>query len=177
MIDNHNIKDFSEECLRSTITIVNQEPMLFNMTIKENLLMVKENATDEEIKNACKLANIDDFIESLPNKYDEVIEENTSNLSVGQKQRIAIARAILKNTPIILFDEVTSALDKNSKKALEKTINKLSEEKTVIVIVHTLDSIKDYDNIIVLKDGKIIEQGSHNELINSKGLYFKMINL
>ena len=177
LIDNHNIKDFSEECLRSTITIVNQEPMLFNMTIKENLLMVKENATVEEIKNACKLANIDDFIESLPNKYDEVIEENTSNLSVGQKQRIAIARAILKNTPIILFDEVTSALDKNSKKALEKTINKLSEEKTVIVIVHTLDSIKDYDNIIVLKDGKIIEQGSHNELINSKGLYFKMINL
>lgn len=177
LIDNHNIKDFSEECLRSTITIVNQEPMLFNMTIKENLLMVKENATDEEIKNACKLANIDDFIESLPNKYDEVIEENTSNLSVGQKQRIAIARAILKNTPIILFDEVTSALDKKSKKAIEKTINKLSEEKTVIVIVHTLDSIKDYDNIIVLKDGKIIEQGSHNELINSKGLYFKMINL
>lgn len=176
LIDNHNIKDFSENCLRSTITIVNQEPMLFNMTIKENLLMVKGNATDEEIKNACKLANIDDFIENLPNKYNEVIEENTNNLSVGQKQRIAIARAILKNTPIILFDEVTSALDKNSKKAIEKTINKLSEEKTVIVIVHTLDSIKDYDNIIVLKDGKVTEQGSHNQLINSKGLYFKMIN-
>lgn len=177
LIDNHNIKDFSEDCLRNTITIVNQEPMLFNMTIKENFLMVNENATDEEIKSACKLANIDDFIESLPNKYNEIIEENTTNLSVGQKQRIAIARAILKNTPIILFDEVTSALDKTSKKAIEKTINNLSEEKTIIVIAHTLDSIEDYDNIIVLKDGKIIEQGSHNELIKRKGLYFKMINI
>lgn len=177
LIDNHNIKDFSEDCLRNTITIVNQEPMLFNMTIKENLLMVNETATDEEIKTACKLANIDDFIESLPNKYNEIIEENTTNLSVGQKQRIAIARAILKNTPVILFDEVTSALDKNSKKAIEKTINNLSKEKTIIVIAHTLDSIEDYDNIIVLKDGKIIEMGSHNELIKSKGLYFKMINI
>lgn len=176
-IDSHNIKDFSEESLRNTITIVNQEPMLFNMTIKENLLMVKENATDEEIKNACKLANIDDFIEKLPNKYDEVIEENTSNLSVGQKQRIAIARAILKNTPIVLFDEVTSALDKNSKKAIERTIDKLSKEKTVIVIAHTLDSVEGYDNIIVLKSGKVVEQGSHVELINKKGLYFKMVNL
>lgn len=139
--------------------------------------MVNETATDEEIKTACKLANIDDFIESLPNKYNEIIEENTTNLSVGQKQRIAIARAILKNTPVILFDEVTSALDKNSKKAIEKTINNLSKEKTIIVIAHTLDSIEDYDNIIVLKDGKIIEMGSHNELIKSKGLYFKMINI
>ena len=141
------------------------------------VLGVSETATDEEIKTACKLANIDDFIESLPNKYNEIIEENTTNLSVGQKQRIAIARAILKNTPVILFDEVTSALDKNSKKAIEKTINNLSKEKTIIVIAHTLDSIEDYDNIIVLKDGKIIEMGSHNELIKSKGLYFKMINI
>ena len=177
LIDNHNIKDFSESCLRNTITIVNQEPMLFNMTIKNNLLMVNENATDEEIRHACKLANIDDFINTLPNKYDEIIEENTTNLSIGQKQRIAIARAILKNTPIILFDEITSALDKNSKRIIEKTINKLSEEKTIIVIAHTLDSIEDYDNIIVLKDGKITEQGSHSELMENKGLYFKMINL
>ena len=177
LIDNHNIKDFSESCLRNTITIVNQEPMLFNMTIKNNLLMVNENATDEEIRRACKLANIDDFINTLPNKYDEIIEENTTNLSIGQKQRIAIARAILKNTPIILFDEITSALDKNSKRIIEKTINKLSEEKTIIVIAHTLDSIEDYDNIIVLKDGKITEQGSHSELMENKGLYFKMINL
>ena len=131
------------------------------MTIKENLLMVKEAATDVEIKNACKLANIDEFIEKLPNKYDEIIEENTTNLSVGQKQRIAIARAILKDTPIILFDEVTSALDRNSKIEIEKTINNLAKEKTIVVISHTLDSIEGYDNIIVLNYGKIIENGSH----------------
>ena len=131
------------------------------MTIKENLLMVKEDATDVEIKNACKLANIDEFIEKLPNKYDEIIEENTTNLSVGQKQRIAIARAILKDTPIILFDEVTSALDRNSKIEIEKTINNLAKEKTIVVISHILDSIEGYDNIIVLNDGKIIENGSH----------------
>ncbi len=177
LIDNHNIKDFSEKSLRDTVTIVNQEPVLFNMTIKDNLLMVNEKATDEEIKKACKLANIDDFINTLPNKYDEIIEENTTNLSVGQKQRIAIARAILKNTPIILFDEVTSSLDKNSKRIIEKTINKLSEEKTIIVIAHTLDSVENYDNIVILKDGKIKEQGSHDELMKIKGLYFKMINL
>lgn len=172
LIDNHDIKDFTENSLRNTITIVNQEPMLFNMSIKDNLLMVKEDATDEELKKVCKLANIDDFIEKLPNKYNEIIEENTSNLSVGQKQRIAIARAILKNTPIILFDEVTSALDKNSKRAIERTINELSKEKTVVVIVHTLDSIKDYDNIIVLKEGKVEEHGSHEELTKQKGLYY-----
>jgi len=177
LIDNHDVKDFTENSLRNTITIVNQEPMLFNMSIKDNLLMVKENATDDEIKKACKLANIDSFIEKLPNKYDEIIEENTTNLSVGQKQRIAIARAILKNTPIILFDEVTSALDGNSKKAIEKTINELSKEKTVVVIVHTLDSIEGYDNIIVLKEGKVSECGNHEQLIKQKGLYYRMINL
>lgn len=177
LIDNQDIKNFTENSLRNTITIVNQEPMLFNMSIKDNLLMVKEDATDEELKRVCKLANIDDFIEKLPNKYNEIIEENTSNLSVGQKQRIAIARAILKNTPIILFDEVTSALDKNSKRAIEGTINELSKEKTVVVIVHTLDSIEDYDNIIVLKKGKVEEYGSHEELTKKKGLYYRMINL
>ena len=163
LIDNHDLRDFSEKSLRNTITIVNQEPMLFNMSIKENLLMVKEDATDIEIKNACKLANIDEFIESLPNKYDEIIEENTTNLSVGQKQRIAIARAILKNTPIILFDEVTSALDRNSKREVEKTINNLSKEKTVVVISHALDSIKEYDNIVLLDEGKIVKNGGKKD--------------
>ena len=112
----------------------------------------------------------------MPNKYDEIIEENTTNLSVGQKQRIAIARAILKNTPIILFDEVTSALDRNSRKKIEETINNLSKEKTVVVIAHTLDSIEGYDNIIVLNEGKILEKGNHNILINNEGLYYNMIN-
>ena len=137
LIDGHDIKDFSETSLRNAISIVNQEPMLFNMSIKENLLMVNPEATDKQIIQACKLANIEEFIETLPNKYDEIVLENDNNLSVGQKQRLAIARVILKNTPIILFDEVTSSLDKKSKKEIEKTIDTLSKIKTVIVIAHT----------------------------------------
>ena len=177
LIDGHDIKEFSESSLRNTISIVNQEPMLFNMSIKENLLMVNPNATEQQIVEACKMANIDEFIETLPHKYDEIVLENNNNLSVGQKQRIAIARVILKDTPIILFDEVTSALDKKSKKEIEKTIEDLSKVKTVIVIAHTLDSVKNFDNIIVIKNGIITEQGSHDELIEHKGMYYSLISL
>lgn len=177
LIDGHNIKDFSEKSLRNAISIVNQEPMLFNMSIKENLLMVKPDATEEQLQQACKLASIHEFIETLPHKYDEILLENNNNISVGQKQRIAIARAILKDTPIILFDEVTSALDKESKKNIEETINKISKTKTVIVIAHTLDSIENFDNIVCLKDSVIVEEGSHNDLINEKGMYYNLINI
>lgn len=177
LIDGHNIKDFSEKSIRNAISVVNQEPMLFNMSIKENLLMVKPDATEEQLQQACKLASIHEFIETLPHKYDEILLENNNNISVGQKQRIAIARAILKDTPIILFDEVTSALDKESKKNIEETINKISKTKTVIVIAHTLDSIENFDNIVCLKDGVIVEEGSHNDLINEKGMYYNLINI
>ena len=177
LIDGHNIKDFSEKSLRNAISVVNQEPMLFNMSIKENLLMVKPDATEEQLQQACKLASIHEFIETLPHKYDEILLENSNNISVGQKQRIAIARAILKDTPIILFDEVTSALDKESKKNIEETINKISKTKTVIVIAHTLDSIENFDNIVCLKDGVIVEEGSHNDLINEKGMYYNLIKI
>mgnify|MGYP005804075517 FL=1 len=147
------------------------------MSIKDNFLMVKPDATEEQIVQACKMANIDEFIEELPNKYDEIILENNNNISVGQKQRLAIARVILKNTPIILFDEVTSSLDKKSKKEIDKVIEKLSKIKTVIVIAHTLDSIDNFDNIIVIKDGIITEQGSHEDLIEEKGMYYNLLNL
>lgn len=177
LIDGYNIKDFSEKSLRNAISVVNQEPMLFNMSIKENLLMVKPDATEEQLQQACKLASIHEFIETLPHKYDEILLENNNNISVGQKQRIAIARAILKDTPIILFDEVTSALDKESKKNIEETINKISKTKTVIVIAHTLDSIENFDNIVCLKDGVIVEEGSHNDLINEKGMYYNLIKI
>lgn len=177
LIDGHDIQSLSEKSLRNAITIVNQEPMLFNMSIKNNLLMVNSKASEDEIKEACRLANIDEFIETLPGKYDEIIEENNNNLSVGQKQRLAIARAILKDTPIILFDEVTSSLDKNSKKQIEKAIEKISKIKTIIVIAHTLDSVENFDNIIVIKEGEISEQGSHAELLGQKGLYYSLMNL
>lgn len=177
LIDGYDIRDFSEKSLRNAISVVNQEPMLFNMSIKENLLMVKLDATDEQIKQACKLASIHDFIETLPHKYNEILLENNNNISVGQKQRIAIARSILKDTPIILFDEVTSALDKESKKNIEETINKIAKVKTVVVIAHTLDSIDNFDNIICLRDGVIVEEGSHNDLINEKGMYYNLLNI
>lgn len=177
MFDGKNIKDFNEKSFRNSISIVNQEPILFNMSIKENLLMVNENATEEQIANACRLANIDQFIEELPNKYDEIINENNNNISVGQKQRIAIARAILRDTPIILFDEATSALDNYSKSKIEKTINELSKTKTVVVIAHSLELVRDFNNIIMLNNGKIAEQGNHEELINNHGKYFELANI
>lgn len=177
LIDGHDIQSLSEKSLRNAIIIVNQEPMLFNMSIKNNLLMVNSKASEDEIKEACRLANIDEFIETLPGKYDEIIEENNNNLSVGQKQRLAIARAILKDTPIILFDEVTSSLDKNSKKQIEKAIEEISKIKTIIVIAHTLDSVENFDNIIVIKEGEVSEQGSHAELLGQKGLYYSLMNL
>ncbi len=177
LIDGYDIRDFSEKSLRNAISVVNQEPMLFNMSIKENLLMVKPDATDKQIQQACKLASIHDFIETLPHKYDEILLENNNNISVGQKQRIAIARSILKDTPIILFDEVTSALDRESKKNIEETINEIAKVKTVIVIAHTLDSINNFDNIVCLKDGIIVEEGSHKDLINEEGMYYNLLNI
>ncbi len=175
--DGKNIKDFKEESFRNSITIVNQEPILFNMSIKENLLMIKETATQEEIEDACKLANIHDFITQLPNKYDEEINENNNNISVGQKQRIAIARAILRDTPIILFDEATSALDNYSKSKIEETISELSKNKTIILIAHSLEMVKDFDNILMINNGKIVEQGKHEELINKHGKYYELVNI
>lgn len=175
--DGKDIKNFSEESFRNTISVVNQEPVLFNMSIKENLLMINENATEEQIMEACSLANIDQFIEELPNKYDEIINENNNNISVGQKQRIAIARAILRDTPIILFDEATRALDNHSKNKIEETINELAKTKTVVVIAHSLDLVRDFDNIIMLNDGKIAEEGTHEELINNHGKYFELTNI
>ena len=175
--DGRNIKDFNEKSFRNSISVVNQEPVLFNMSIKENLLMVNEKATEEDIINACKLASIDEFINTLPNKYDEIVNENNNNISVGQKQRLAIARAILRDTPIILFDEATSALDNHSKNKIEETINKLSKTKTIIIIAHSLEIVQDFDNIIMIDDGKIVEQGKHDELINNHGKYFELANV
>lgn len=175
--DGKDIKDFNEKSFRDSISVVNQEPMLFNMSIKDNLLMVNKNATDEEIIKACELAGIDDFINTLPNKYDEIVNENNNNISVGQKQRIAIARAILRDTPIILFDEATSTLDNYSKNKIEETINKLSEMKTILVIAHSLEIVQDFDNIIMLNEGRIVEQGKHEELMNNHGKYFELANV
>ena len=129
--------------------------------------MANFNASEEEIIQACKLANIYDFIDNLPDKFNEQISENATNISSGQKQRLAIARAILRNTKIILFDEVTSNLDNYNKKKIGETINKLSKTKTVISIVHSLDELENYDNIILFEDGKIVVYDSYVDFQNS----------
>lgn len=167
MIDNIDIKDLTEESLRSNVSIIRQSPFLFNLTILENFRIVKENVTLEEIRECCKRAYIDEYIMSLPNKYDTVIGEGGINLSGGQKQRIAIARTLLLNTKIILFDEATSALDNESQEYIKKTIDDLVKDHTVIIVAHRLSTIVDADTIHVIEKGKLAGSGNHKELLES----------
>lgn len=170
-IDGINIKDLTEESLRKNISIIRQSPFLFNMSILDNFKIVKEDATLEEIRNVCKKAYIDDYIMSLPNKYDTIIGEGGVNLSGGQKQRIAIARTLLINTKIILFDEATSALDNESQEYIKQTIDNLIIDHTVIVVAHRLSTIIDSDVICVIEDGKLEAVGTHRELLKKSRTY------
>ncbi len=177
LIDGINIKDLSKKSLRSNVGIVPQEAILFNDTIGYNISYGKDNATQDEIESAAKLANLYDFIESLPEKYETVVGERGIKLSGGQKQRLAIARVFITNPPIIVFDEATSQLDSESEKLIQDAFWKLAKGKTVIIIAHRLSTILKSDRIIVLKDGEIKEQGKHQELIELKGEYAKLWNL
>ena len=141
------------------------------MSIKENLKLVKKNATDEEIKNVCKVAELDKFIKTLPQKYDTLIGEGGINLSGGQKQRLAIARALLKDTEIILFDEATSALDNETQASIQKSINNISKDYTIIIIAHRLSTIKDCNKIFVIDNGKKVGEGTHQELLKTNKVY------
>ena len=174
LIDGVNIKDLSEDTLRKNVSIIRQAPFLFNLSILDNFRLVKESASLEEVKEVCKRAYIDSYIESLPNKYDTVIGEGGINLSGGQKQRIAIARTLLLNTKIILFDEATSALDNESQEYIKKTIDDLVKDHTVVIVAHRLSTIVDADIINVIEDGKLIDSGSHNELIKRCLSYQKL---
>ncbi len=170
-IDGIDIRKFDERTIRKHLTVVRQEPILFNTSIKNNLLIVKPDASFEEIVQACKAAYIHDYIVDLPNGYDTVISEKVTNLSVGQKQRIAIARAILKNSKIILFDEATSSLDNESQLNIKKSIDELAINHTIIVIAHRLSTVIDSDEIVVIEDGKIVGRGNHKALINENEKY------
>ena len=167
MIDDIDIKDLSEESLRSNLSIIRQSPFLFNLTILENFKLVKEDVTLEEVRECCKRAYIDDYIMSLPDKYETVIGEGGINLSGGQKQRIAIARTLLLNTKIILFDEATSALDNESQEYIKKTIDDLVKDHTVIIVAHRLSTIVDADTIHVIEKGKLVGSGKHKELLEN----------
>lgn len=171
LIDGINIEELNEETIRGNITIISQNPYIFNMSIKDNLRLVKSNVSDEEIVEACKTACLDDFIESLPNKYDTIVGEAGINLSGGQRQRLAIARALIQNTKIILFDEATSALDNATQLKIQTAIDNLKGNYTLIIIAHRLSTIINCDKIFILEDGKISATGSHKELLSDNKYY------
>jgi len=176
VVDGQRNTNYNIKWLREHIGIVNQEPSLFNISIKENIRYGKEDATDEEIYEAAKKANIHDFIMSLPEKYDTLVGGlGTSKMSGGQKQRIAIARAMIRNPKILLLDEATSALDAESELVVQNALEEASQGRTTITIAHRLSTIKDADIIVVMKDGKIEEMGSHDELMIRKGEYYNMV--
>lgn len=177
MYDNVNIKDASIHDLRSHIGIVSQESILFNETAKNNIRFGTNEATDEEIIAAAKIANAHDFIINLENGYDTNIGERGNKLSGGQKQRMSIARAVLKNPSIMILDEATSALDTESEKLVQDALDKLMQDRTSLVIAHRLSTIKNADQIIVLSKGEIKEMGTHDELIAQKGLYFNLCSM
>jgi len=175
-VDRKKNVDYQLKWLRENIGIVNQEPSLFNISIKDNIRYGKADATDKEIIEASKKANIHDFIKSLPDGYDTLVGSiGTSRMSGGQKQRIAIARAIIRNPKILLLDEATSALDAESESVVQKALDKASQGRTTITIAHRLSTIRNADLIVVMNRGKIIEKGNHEELMAKKGGYYEMV--
>ena len=172
-----NLYDVDSEKILENYAIVFQDVVLFNDTIKANIKIGSRDATDEEIKEVAKIARCDEFIEKLPDGYDTLIGENGALLSGGQRQRISIARALLKDAPIILLDEATSFLDVENESEIQKAISALIKNKTVIVIAHRMRTIANADKIIVLDKGAIIEEGSPNELLENNGLFAKMVNI
>ena len=173
-INNENIKNFKQESLRKSIGIVPQDTVLFNDTIYYNISYGNPEASHDEIINAAKIAGIHDFIESIPDKYQTIVGERGLKLSGGEKQRVAIARTVLKNPSIFFFDEATSALDSSTEKDIIENLNNISEGKTTLIIAHRLSPVSKADNIIVIDKGEIVEEGNHPTLLAKKGLYSSM---
>lgn len=169
-----DISNVDDESLLKYYSVVFQDVLLFDGTIMDNIRLGNKNATDDEVIEAAKLANCDSFVSNLPNGYMTTIGENGKLLSGGEKQRISIARAIIKNAPIVLLDEVTSALDIQNENLIQKAISHITKNKTVIVIAHKLNTTKDCDNILVFDNGRIVEQGTHEKLLEQKGYYKKL---
>lgn len=178
MIDGREIKKLKVKSLRKHIGLVQQEPALFATSIYENILYGKEGASEAEVFEAAKLANAHTFISALPEGYSTKVGERGIQLSGGQRQRIAIARAVLKNPEILLLDEATSALDVESERVVQQALDRLMKHRTTVVVAHRLSTIKNCDQISVIQDGKIVEQGTHSSLCENKnGAYYKLINI
>jgi len=175
-IDDFDVRDVSMKTLRQNIGLVQQDVFLFSGTVKENIAYGRLDATFEEIEAAAKAANAHEFINELPNKYNTLIGEKGIKLSGGQKQRLSIARVFLKNPPILILDEATSSLDNTSEAIIQKSIEKLAENRTTFVIAHRLATIRQAKRIIVLTDNGIEEEGTHEQLINNKGVYYDLYN-
>ena len=174
LIGNQNIRNLTMQSLRSKIALVNQEPILFDMSIKDNILYGNPNASDQEIEGASKSSASDEFITKLPEGYNTIVGEDGYSLSGGQKQRISLARAFLKDAPILLLDEATSSLDTESEHLVQEAINTLMKNRTTLIIAHRLSTIINSDNIIVIDNGEVVESGTHSELIKNDGMYKKL---
>jgi len=173
-LDGRDLREITKRSLRTQVAIVLQDTLLFSTTVRENIAYGRPDATEEEIVNAARRAQADDFIRQLPNGYASLVGERGGHLSVGQRQRIGIARAFLKNAPILLLDEPTSALDPATESAIMETIKELMRGRTTLIATHRLATIHGVDQIIVLEQGRIVEQGCGSELIVRGGVYAKL---
>jgi len=175
LIDGVNIKDISQEALRSQIGVVLQETHLFSGTVRENIRYSKPHATDEEVIEAARIANAHDFIVNLPEGYNTLVGEKGYSMSGGERQRVAIARAVIHNPSILILDEATASLDTETEKLIQDALNKLSENRTTIAIAHRLSTLRNANKLLVLDKGKVAEYGTHNELLEMKGIYYKLV--
>ena len=175
LIDGKDIKNISTESLFKNVSIVFQDVTLFNTSIMENIRLGRESATDEEVKEAAVLANCMDFIEKLPDGFNTLIGENGAELSGGERQRISIARAFLKDAPVLILDEISASLDVDNEKKIQDSLNKLIKDKTVIIISHRLKSIENVNKIVVIDEGVVETAGNHDELIKDSKVYKNLI--
>ena len=177
LIDGVSIRDYKQESLRKYMSLVSQDTVLFNDTIRNNIALGRISATEEEVVEAAKIANADAFIREWESGYDTNIGDRGGKLSGGQRQRISIARAVLKNPELLILDEATSALDTESEKLVQDALTKVLKGRTSVVIAHRLSTIMNADKIIVIDDGRIVEQGRHEELLAKGGVYAKLVEL
>ncbi|MDQ0228546.1 ABC transporter ATP-binding protein [Metabacillus niabensis] len=177
LLDNIDIRDYQAQSLREQIGMVLQDTFLFSNTVRENILIGKPDATEEEVINAAKASNAHDFIMKLPNGYDTKVGERGVKLSGGQKQRVSIARVFLKNPPILILDEATSALDLESEHLIQEALEKLAKNRTTFIVAHRLSTITHADKIVLIEDGKVVEQGSHQQLMDKQESYYKLFQI